>query len=254
MAQRTLISCTVVGCERPHDARGFCRMHYQRFRSSGCPERTCGTCGIPIDGRRRWCSPECRPTCSFGGCHRPLRTDGLCATHYSQSLKTGVLVPISVGPGRACAVCGQMVPSTMRTDFCSAACRVANGRHDGARDSDRICPICGQPFSLGRMDGRLTRTDKKTCTPCTHTPEGRRLRYYRLTPDAFRALAADGCAICRSADDLHVDHDHKCCPSTRRATCGKCIRGVLCGNCNRALGLFRDDVQRLQAAINYLKT
>lgn len=33
---------------------------------------------------------------------------------------------------------------------------------------------------------------------------------------------------------LAVDHDRKCCPGTK--SCGKCIRGLLCTDCNTALG------------------
>jgi hypothetical protein len=49
---------------------------------------------------------------------------------------------------------------------------------------------------------------------------------------------------------LAVDHDHNCCPSKK--TCGKCIRGLLCMDCNRGLGYFRDDTARLDRAISYL--
>lgn len=41
---------------------------------------------------------------------------------------------------------------------------------------------------------------------------------------------------------LVVDHDHKT---------GK-VRGVLCHNCNRALGLFKDSVENLDRAKEYL--
>lgn len=43
---------------------------------------------------------------------------------------------------------------------------------------------------------------------------------------------------------LVVDHCH---------STGK-IRGLLCHNCNRALGLMQDNVETLQNAIDYLKT
>lgn len=62
-----------------------------------------------------------------------------------------------------------------------------------------------------------------------------------------RVLRQGGCAICKSPTpngqkDWAVDHDHKT---------GK-IRGILCAPCNKGLGHFQDDKQRLQQAIEYL--
>lgn len=62
------------------------------------------------------------------------------------------------------------------------------------------------------------------------------------------------CAICgnkcTSGRTLSVDHDHSCCPGS--ASCGKCIRGLLCTRCNMGLGYFLDDANRLRAAVSYL--
>jgi hypothetical protein len=69
---------------------------------------------------------------------------------------------------------------------------------------------------------------------------------YGLTPEELDTLiAAQGgkCAICGEVPRrFHVDHDHK--TGARR--------GFLCGPCNTALGLFKDDPKRLRAAIRYL--
>jgi hypothetical protein len=51
------------------------------------------------------------------------------------------------------------------------------------------------------------------------------------------------CAICREAPAEHVDHDHR----TKR------VRGLLCFNCNGALGQFRDRPDLMLRAIAYLR-
>ena len=53
------------------------------------------------------------------------------------------------------------------------------------------------------------------------------------------------CAICHQRfpdDDAHVDHCHET---------GK-VRGLLCINCNMAIGLLRESVSTLQSAIIYV--
>lgn len=57
------------------------------------------------------------------------------------------------------------------------------------------------------------------------------------------------CAICGEADDqrpvkrLVVDHNHR--------TDG--IRALLCTTCNLGLGAFKDDIDRITKAIEYLR-
>jgi hypothetical protein len=56
--------------------------------------------------------------------------------------------------------------------------------------------------------------------------------------------AQDGrCAGCHRVTELHLDHVH----GTGR------VRGMLCGNRNRALGLIADDPDTLRALLAYVK-
>lgn len=50
---------------------------------------------------------------------------------------------------------------------------------------------------------------------------------------------------------FQVDHNHSCCPGSK--SCGKCIRGLLCGSCNLILGLCKDNSEVLKKLINYLE-
>jgi hypothetical protein len=74
---------------------------------------------------------------------------------------------------------------------------------------------------------------------------------YNLSEEQYLLMIEQGCEMCGSTETLCVDHDHNCCPGT--ITCGKCIRGILCHNCNKGIGNFKDDIDKLQSAINYLR-
>lgn len=79
-------------------------------------------------------------------------------------------------------------------------------------------------------------------------------RNYNLTYDEYLEIHKKQqglCYICKTKGfvmakhhklKLVVDHDHKT---------GK-VRGLLCHNCNRALGLLHDDIEALKRAIEYL--
>lgn len=63
------------------------------------------------------------------------------------------------------------------------------------------------------------------------------------------------CAICPaeiSPDDksTHVDHDHACCSGQK--SCGACVRGILCQNCNLMIGYAKDNPENLINAAFYL--
>lgn len=78
--------------------------------------------------------------------------------------------------------------------------------------------------------------------------------------DRLIHLQENLCAICKRPERLHIqgrvmalsiDHDRACCNG--RKSCGRCIRGLLCSNCNVALGLIEDNIEYLKSAITYLQ-
>jgi len=74
----------------------------------------------------------------------------------------------------------------------------------------------------------------------------RELRKYELTMPQYLKLAEQGCKICGGGPNgrgrFHFDHAHKT---------GK-FRGLLCHNCNTAIGLLKENPQLLTKAITYL--
>jgi hypothetical protein len=80
-------------------------------------------------------------------------------------------------------------------------------------------------------------------------------RKYGLTPYQYelRFIQQEGkCAICeQEMNPAYVDHDRTCCPGNE--SCGKCVRALLCSNCNKGMGYFQGDINLLVAATNYLK-
>jgi hypothetical protein len=95
------------------------------------------------------------------------------------------------------------------------------------------------------------------CQAC-HT-DGQLRRRYGFTPADVAALLATQqgvCAICATPDPggngtFCIDHDHSCCPG--RESCGRCLRGALCHNCNRGIGCLKDSPDVLLAAVDYLR-
>jgi hypothetical protein len=86
-----------------------------------------------------------------------------------------------------------------------------------------------------------------------------RLKRFNLTVDQYDDLLAKQngeCAVCGTVlsslptSRLSVDHDHACCSGP--TSCGNCVRGLLCTNCNSGLGHFKDNPNLLLSAIRYL--
>lgn len=131
-----------------------------------------------------------------------------------------------------------------------------NGRRDGKSPD---CNDCRHERWLGygkTEAGKAVakRADRRYKDRLKGTPESKLRnrkqnlkKNHNLTIDEYEKIFASQegrCAICRRETEkpLCVDHDHKT----------GIIRGLLCNNCNRTLGVWRDSPETAQRAVDYL--
>lgn len=174
------------------------------------------------------------PHCSYPSCDRKARRGKLCDGH-SQQLRRGK--PLS--PLRAKRRQGASLE-----------------RDEAGR---KQCLRCKQWKTESEYEPHSKASDglKVHCRKCTRFYW--KARRNNLTPAGLESLLEEhgsACGICKTpitggSQALAIDHDHACCPGTGKS-CGRCIRGLLCSNCNTGLGSFMDDPQLLRAAIAYL--
>lgn len=162
-----------------------------------------------------------------------------------------------------------------RQSWCRLCSKIYAASHEPT-DGTAICTVCEieKPSSHFERASRKVNGIRSECKECrgkkrrarhaelradpvtsAKFAEDKRRRMlsekYGMTPDEFaRMLATQGkcCKICKAVEPggrvgvWHVDHDH---------LTGK-VRGILCHSCNVGLGHFRDSVELLSKAIDYL--
>ena len=110
------------------------------------------------------------------------------------------------------------------------ACNRSNGRGDGYSEK---CKKCYKMYALWKRykvtkewyESKLIQQNNQ-CAICSRTPEG-------VGNDVF-----------------NIDHDHSCCPGAN--SCGRCVRGLLCSQCNSMLGYSKDLADNLIKGAQYL--
>ena len=100
----------------------------------------------------------------------------------------------------------------------------------------------------------MTRLHQRILGPDDSRAPQRRARH-GLTADEVDALIAaqgGGCAVCGRRDrPLELDHDHRHCPGTKG--CRQCVRGAVCGRCNRSIWGLGDDIAIARRLVGYLE-
>lgn len=239
--------CSMPGCGKKSQCKGFCGMHYTRvfrYGNPNCKHKT---------------GPKAIESCSVPGCGKKHRGLGLCSLHYFRQRDHRDLnykseprtPPLDKNNMRQCKKCEaeKLLGDFGKNSKCFAGrLRVCKKCQDDRRlERLRTDPKLRKRNRLKRKKSYWKDVEKSRAI----NRNDKLLSKYGLTPEAWLALfekQGGVCAICKLPEllkkRLAVDHCH---------ITGK-IRGLLCGNCNRALGQFQDSPVITQAATDYLRS
>lgn len=171
--------------------------------------------------------------CKYPPCENDARTAGYCWAHYGQLCR------------------GEELRPARGTEAFYQAMLNEHGEKQCSR-CEYWLPL--EEFNARRDSGKLA--EKYGRSHCKRCNILRRMSITARDYDALLEKQGGGCAICGRTEnstpgrEFAVDHDHACCPSGK--SCGKCIRGILCDDCNVLLGRAHDDANTLLNAISYL--
>ena len=129
---------------------------------------------------------------------------------------------------KACSVCREEKPNTEQ--FFSKHKPSPNG----------LRPNCKKCQSIYSTEYTKIHSEEKRVRESKKRSQWR----YKVDKDKLIELQNFRCANSMCGENIasagHVDHDHSCCSGKK--SCGKCVRGLLCQNCNRALGMFLESI------------
>ena len=190
-------------------------------------------------------------------CEKPQWVRSLCKVHYSKWREE------NLPPSRVCSL-----EDCEGTHFGRGYCRPHYMRWKRNGDAEWVAPPPKNTLPCEEPDCPEMQAVLGYCKPHYYRRQNRwdatgwksaLTRNYNITPEEYeQMLEAQGgqCAICNGSNDskkkrLAVDHDHACCPESGKS-CGSCIRGLLCDDCN--IGKFKEDPELLRAAANYFES
>jgi hypothetical protein len=134
------MTCSVEGCDRIARARGWCKIHWQRWSRTGS-----------TDVRPQRIPPK--PQCSIEGCDEPVEGHGWCNKHYLRWRRHGDPQTKLVGLGLICSVEDCEAPVLAR-GWCSMHWQrwENHGTTDRLRDEESGS-YAGAHFRVARVKG-----------------------------------------------------------------------------------------------------
>lgn len=220
--------CTTCGLEKPEESFAF------NYKSKNSRINRCKSCvSLKTKEWKEKNKDRPREICYIENCEKFVTAKKLCSAHYTRLVRHGStelpIVPPKVDPEyKICSRCN--IEKNTATEF-----YISNK----TKTSLSHCKLCHQIYA------------RKNAL----------LRKYNLSEEDYDLMLKKqnySCAICNKHEldndrtnvdgdtpyRLAVDHNH---------TTGE-IRGLLCNQCNRFIGLANDDLGILSSAVNYLSS
>lgn len=187
--------------------------------------------------------------CSIDGCDLLVACRGWCSKHYTRWRRHGDPLSITRNPPSTANALAKVCPRCGNAKSIEAFGRRPNGNPKGYC---RVCESQYQTDYAGTVNGRERQRQARAKWNGSNHAYFLMYRYGLTLERYIEMLDLQGghCAICGATEPggnssvWHVDHCH----SSGR------VRGLLCGACNRGLGQFRDDPDRLRSAVDYLES
>lgn len=242
-------ACGVPGCSRPVKCREKCASHYEKWRLEHRGEVAFRS--------SRWNNPDgTRMTCQSEDCTLPVYAMAMCKAHYHHfqyditrgKFKSRKNRPRVSSP-RQCSF-----PDCDKPEFNPGLCaghyyQKLEGREMRPLNERLPCPLpgCGESYTPRRGSRGVCRK---------HSSEMSRFSLTKATLLALYSNRSCWNPGCSQNENLHLDHDHSCCPDGKFAgskkSCGQCVRGWLCSSCNISLGMLQENPRRIRGLLDYL--
>lgn len=248
--------CAGNGCSRKVYAHGFCTKHYQRWRKHGDPDY------------ERITNSE--KTCKVDGCESSTAKAGFCNRHYIRNRRHGdphaTKLPDDWGDRMVDPRWGRwqyhlreskagVVPEWEDFDAFKSGVGEQPGGGYILMKVVPTDPIGPDNFVwVEKVEDRMEYLKQWKRNNPDKQRRYRLKKEYGVTPEWYDetfAAQGNGCAICggqcKKIEDGHQNYmaiDH--CHGTGR------VRGILCNDCNLAIGHMKDDPATLRAAADYL--
>jgi len=176
-------TCSVENCSREVTARGYCKLHWKRWRKYGDPtfypkrilnsEKQCAvpSCNKPVNKggfcRRHYTSWYMHGdaeyvdrakfwVCTITGCARRTRSQSCpyCETHYYRLRRTGSLARRTPDRATHCVQCGKYRGET-EGRYCSPRCNTRALRGIVEAERVRACPVCGTTIESSAREDKV---------------------------------------------------------------------------------------------------